>query len=96
MRQQVPNILTLLRVVFAGCFFGALSFYRFPETGIFWGNVAIALFVIAAITDALDGHLARRWKVVSNFGRIMDPFCDKVLILGGFVYLAGPRFRQGR
>ena len=92
MRQQIPNILTLLRVVFAGCFFGALSLYRFPETGIFWGNVAIGLFVIAAITDALDGHLARRWKVVSNFGRIMDPFCDKVLVLGAFIYLSGGRF----
>ncbi len=92
MRQQLPNILTLLRVVFAGCFFGALSFYRFPETGIFWGNVAIGLFVIAAITDALDGYLARRWEVVSNFGRIMDPFCDKVLVLGAFIYLSGGRF----
>lgn len=91
-REHIPNILTMLRVVLAAGFFGALSFYRFPDTGAFWGNIAIGLFVIAAITDALDGGLARRWNVVSNFGRIMDPFCDKVLILGAFIYLSGGRF----
>jgi phosphatidylglycerophosphate synthase len=57
-----------------------------------WGNVAIGLFIAAALTDALDGYLARRWHVESLFGRIMDPFCDKVLILGAFIYLTGPRF----
>ena len=54
--------------------------------------VAIGLFILAAITDALAGYLARRWEVVSTFGRLMDPFCDKVLVLGAFIYLAGPRF----
>lgn len=91
-RDQIPNILTMARVLFAAGFFGALSFYRFPDTGVFWGNVAVGLFVIAAITDALDGALARRWNVVSTFGRIMDPFCDKVLVLGAFIYLSGGRF----
>jgi CDP-diacylglycerol--glycerol-3-phosphate 3-phosphatidyltransferase len=57
-----------------------------------WGNVAIVFFILAAVTDAFDGYLARRWHVESTFGRIMDPFCDKVLILGAFIYLAGPRF----
>jgi CDP-diacylglycerol--glycerol-3-phosphate 3-phosphatidyltransferase len=91
-KEHIPNFLTLLRVVFAAGFFGALSLYRFPETGVLWGNIAIGLFVIAAITDFFDGSLARRWNVVSNFGRIMDPFCDKVLVLGAFVYLSGGRF----
>jgi len=90
--HQIPNILTILRVVFAGGFFLALSFYRFPDTGVFWGNIGVALFVIAAATDAFDGALARKWDVVSTFGRIMDPFCDKVLVLGAFVYLSGGRF----
>ncbi len=92
LRRQIPNFLTLMRIVFAAGFFGALSCYRFPSTGIAWANVAIALFVVAAITDALDGWLARKWNVVSTFGRIMDPFCDKVLVLGAFVYLSGGRF----
>ena len=91
--RHIPNILTILRVVFAASFFGALSCYRYPDTGTTWGNVAVGLFVIAAVTDAFDGALARRWNVVSAFGRIMDPFCDKVLVLGAFVYLSGGRFR---
>lgn len=57
-----------------------------------WLPLAALVFIIAAVTDALDGHLARKWKVVSKFGRIMDPFADKLLILGGFIMLAGPSF----
>jgi len=81
-----------MRILIAGAFFTVLGGYRYPEQGILWGNVAIALFVIAAMTDFVDGYLARKWNVVSMFGRLMDPFCDKVLILGTFIYFAGPRF----
>jgi CDP-diacylglycerol---glycerol-3-phosphate 3-phosphatidyltransferase len=54
--------------------------------------VVLALFVVAAITDALDGYLARRWKVISVFGRVMDPFADKLLVLGTLIMLAGEGF----
>ncbi|MHC5113393.1 MAG: CDP-alcohol phosphatidyltransferase family protein [Planctomycetota bacterium] len=91
-RRQLPNTLTVLRLVFAAAFFTALNAYRYPETHRLWANVAIVLFIVAAITDALDGYYARKWNVISTFGRIMDPFCDKVLVLGAFIYLAGPRF----
>ncbi len=91
-RRQVPNALTLLRLVLAAGFFVALEAYRYPDGPAWAAALATALFVVAAVTDALDGWLARRWKVVSAFGRIMDPFCDKVLVLGAFAYLAGPRF----
>jgi phosphatidylglycerophosphate synthase len=90
--QQLPNTLTVLRAILAAGFFAALNLYRYPDEQVIWGNIAIALFIAAAITDALDGYLARRWHVESVFGRIMDPFCDKVLILGAFIYLIGPRF----
>jgi CDP-diacylglycerol--glycerol-3-phosphate 3-phosphatidyltransferase len=91
-RRQVPNALTLLRLAFAGGFFLALEAWRYADGPSLALHAAIVLFVIAAVTDALDGYLARRWRVVSAFGRIMDPFCDKVLVLGAFAYLAGPRF----
>ena len=91
-RRQLPNALTVLRLLLAGAFFATLNFYRYPDHNTPWANVAVGVFIVAAITDALDGYLARKWEVVSAFGRIMDPFCDKVLILGGFIYLAGPRF----
>ena len=47
---------------------------------------------MAAFTDWADGYLARKLDAVSAFGRIMDPFCDKLLIMGALIYLAGPRF----
>jgi CDP-diacylglycerol--glycerol-3-phosphate 3-phosphatidyltransferase len=91
-KRRIPNAITMMRILIAGAFFAVLGGYRFPEQGILWGNVAIALFVIAAMTDFIDGYLARKWNVVSMFGRLMDPFCDKVLVLGTFIYFAGPRF----
>ena len=92
LRRKLPNAITLCRLVLAAAFFATLNAYRYPDTNSVWANIAIALFIIAALTDAIDGHLARRWEVTTTFGRIMDPFCDKFLILGAFVYLAGPRF----
>jgi phosphatidylglycerophosphate synthase len=90
--RQFPNHLTLLRLVLAAAFFVVLSMYRYPmgPHWVLW--VSIVLFVAAALTDFFDGYLARKWQVESTFGRIMDPFCDKVLILGAFTFLAGPRF----
>jgi len=41
------------------------------------------------VTDFLDGYLARRWKVEGAFGRVVDPFVDKVLVLGSFIFFAG-------
>lgn len=52
----------------------------------------MALFIIAAVTDALDGYLARKWNATSQFGRVMDPFADKILVVGAFIILAGPAF----
>jgi CDP-diacylglycerol--glycerol-3-phosphate 3-phosphatidyltransferase len=96
-RRHIPNALTVLRLVLAAGFFAALSGYHYPAKGEvaegqMLANVAVLIFIAAAVTDALDGYFARRWQVISTFGRIMDPFCDKVLVLGAFVYLAGPRF----
>ncbi|MEM1109331.1 MAG: CDP-diacylglycerol--glycerol-3-phosphate 3-phosphatidyltransferase [Planctomycetota bacterium] len=94
-RKNIPNQLTMLRLVFAAAFFGVLQLYRYqaePASPVWVLPVATVLFILAAITDALDGYLARRWEVVSKFGRIMDPFCDKILILGAVIYLGSPRF----
>lgn len=55
--------------------------------------IAMVLFVLAAITDAADGYLARKWQVVSVFGRVMDPFADKLLVLGTVVMLVTPTFQ---
>jgi CDP-diacylglycerol--glycerol-3-phosphate 3-phosphatidyltransferase len=95
LHRSVPNALTVLRLVVAAAFFATLTLTlrMGPHSDrAIWGNVAIGLFIVAAATDFLDGYLARRWQAVSLFGRIMDPFVDKVLVLGAFVFLASPRF----
>lgn len=99
-RRQLPNALTLFRVVLAIGFVVILSRWRGtphlrPEVHPLpdWKLISAGLmFVVAAITDAFDGHLSRKWRVTSQFGRIMDPFADKVLVVGAFVCLAGPAF----
>lgn len=91
-REHLPNQLTILRAILAGVFFIVLNQYRYPDTNTWALWVANGIFIVAAITDWLDGYFARKWQVESTFGRIMDPFCDKLLVLGAFLYLAGPRF----
>tara|TARA_R110000868_G_scaffold119469_1_gene316393 strand:+ start:57806 stop:58633 length:828 start_codon:yes stop_codon:yes gene_type:complete len=107
-KVHIPNMLTMGRIVLAIVFVILLSSISAPTMtadatlGERIGQlssgsttiliIASAIFIIAALTDALDGHLARKWKAESKFGRIMDPFADKLLILGGFVMLSGPNF----
>ncbi len=92
-RKQIPNLVTLLRLVFAVAFFATLEGFRFGANAPRWVlPVAVLLFILAAVTDALDGYLARKWQAESRFGRIMDPFCDKVLVIGAFLYLASAGF----
>jgi CDP-diacylglycerol---glycerol-3-phosphate 3-phosphatidyltransferase len=95
-RRHLPNALTVLRLFIAAAFFLALNQFRYPGVNPGWANLAIAIFIVGALTDLLDGWLARRWGVESAFGRLMDPFVDKVLVLGAFIYLAGPRFALPR
>ena len=92
MYRHVPNQLTVLRLILAAVFFLVLGMYRYPLGPRGAILAATAVFIVAAITDWLDGYLARRWNAESTFGRIMDPFCDKVLVIGAFIYLSGPRF----
>jgi CDP-diacylglycerol--glycerol-3-phosphate 3-phosphatidyltransferase len=57
-----------------------------------WLNIAFFVYLLALITDFFDGFLARRWKVEGAFGRVVDPFVDKVLVLGSFIFFAGKNF----
>ncbi len=79
MTVLVPNILTALRLIgmpIVVWFIVADDGSNGPQR--WW---ALVVFLVAAATDFLDGHLARRWKVVSSFGKLADPIADKVLIL---------------
>lgn len=97
-RRTLPNLLTVSRVLLAIGFFVIVAFGLWPSptessaSRQFWGNIAVVVFAVAAITDFADGYLARRWRVVSVFGRVMDPFGDKLLVIGTFVLLSSPVF----
>jgi CDP-diacylglycerol--glycerol-3-phosphate 3-phosphatidyltransferase len=93
MFRHVPNALTTLRLVLAVAFFVMLSFYQYEGRGDpTLLNVAFLVYVVALFTDFLDGYLARKWDVEGAFGRVLDPFVDKVLVLGSFIFFAGKNF----
>jgi len=95
MFRHVPNIITGSRLVLAAAFFVLLSFYQYE--GGRRGNpllmtAAFIIYIAAVVSDWLDGYLARKWHVEGAFGRIVDPFADKILVLGSFIFFAGKNF----
>jgi CDP-diacylglycerol--glycerol-3-phosphate 3-phosphatidyltransferase len=93
MLRLIPNILTfgrlVLTIVFLGMILLAPRYYNKGEVP-FPGflDVAFILFVIAGLTDIVDGYAARRLNVTSKFGRMVDPLVDKILVCGAFVCFA--------
>lgn len=72
--KHVPNILTFIRLLLIPVYF--MVFYSEAEHALL---LALAIFVVASITDVLDGFLARKYQVVSKFGTVADPFADKMM-----------------
>ena len=96
MFRHVPNSLTALRLLLAAIFFAMLSYFQYDASSrhgnLEWLNTAFLVYLVALVTDFLDGYLARKWKVEGAFGRVVDPFVDKVLVLGSFIFFAGKNF----
>ena len=88
--EHWPNRITALRFIGAFVLFGLLTVIGDggPDEQKTLIQVSFWLFVVVASTDFLDGYLARRDDLITSFGRIADPFVDKVLILGVLIYLA--------
>jgi CDP-diacylglycerol--glycerol-3-phosphate 3-phosphatidyltransferase len=81
----LANVLTLSRLVLAFVLFGLMAYELWLAS--------LGVFLVAAITDWLDGYVARLQGLVSSLGRVLDPLVDKVLICGAFVFLV-PRGTQ--
>lgn len=81
-RMNLPNRLTLARLGFAALFVLCFS-VAFP----YCFTAAFALFVVATFTDWLDGEIARRQNLVTDFGKLMDPLADKILTAAAFICL---------
>jgi CDP-diacylglycerol--glycerol-3-phosphate 3-phosphatidyltransferase len=77
---NLPNCITVSRLVLSFVLFGMISY------GGMW-LTSTAIFIVAAATDAVDGYIARRYGTVTTLGRILDPFVDKIIICGAFIFL---------
>jgi CDP-diacylglycerol--glycerol-3-phosphate 3-phosphatidyltransferase len=85
--MNLPNQITVLRVCLIPLY---LYLYLAAPLGDFFSPwAALAVFSLAAATDALDGYLARRNKQVTNFGKLMDPLADKLLVSAALIAMAG-------
>lgn len=85
MQWNIPNILTLLRLLAAPGV--VLMFLYFSRPYADW--FALILFIVAAVTDFVDGYLARAWKQESKFGAMLDPIADKAMVVIALVVITG-------
>ncbi len=82
--MNLPNKLTLFRVILIPFFVTLLLLYP-DKPG--WRLTADAIFIIASLTDLLDGKIARKYNLVTNFGKFMDPLADKLLVSAAMICL---------
>lgn len=89
MKLNLPNRLTLLRVLLVPVFmvFAALAHFGRPDFNPVFSLIAGVVFAAASLTDFLDGYLARRQGLVTNFGKFMDPLADKMLTTAALLYM---------
>ena len=79
----LPNKLTILRVIMIPFFVAFLMLENGANTT--YRYIAAALFIIASLTDLLDGKIARKYNLVTNFGKFMDPLADKLLVCSALI-----------
>ena len=84
-KENLPNLLTLIRIIMIPIFLVMTSI----STSLTMHIAAAIVFAIASFTDYLDGYLARKWHVVTNFGKFADPLADKMLVMSAFIMLVG-------
>ena len=82
--MNLPNKLTLFRVILIPFF---VFFLLAPYFTGYGNYIAVAVFIVASITDFLDGHIARKRNLVTNFGKFMDPLADKLLVCSALICL---------
>ena len=82
--MNLPNKLTMFRVILIPFF---VFFLLAPYFEGYGNYVAVAIFIVASLTDLLDGKIARKYNLVTNFGKFMDPLADKLLVCSAMICL---------
>ena len=80
--MKAPNILTVIRIIMSFVFLGV---YYAEFSG--WNYWAAGIFIIASLTDMVDGMLARKMNCITNFGKLMDPIADKIIVMVALLVL---------
>ncbi|MDO5417330.1 MAG: CDP-diacylglycerol--glycerol-3-phosphate 3-phosphatidyltransferase [Lachnospiraceae bacterium] len=83
--MNLPNKLTILRVIMIPFFVFFLLYQGGTNSTFRW--IAAIVFIVASLTDMLDGKIARKYNLVTNFGKFMDPLADKLLVCSGLICL---------
>ena len=83
MKINIPNVLTIFRILLTPIFILCL-FYNYPYARL-W---ALIIFIVASITDAVDGYYARKYNQVTRHGQFLDPLADKILVSSAFISFA--------
>lgn len=83
--MNLPNKLTILRIVIVPLFVIALTIEAIP----FGKVIALGLFIVASLTDFLDGYIARKHNLITDFGKFADPVADKLLVCSALICLLG-------
>ena len=89
-KMNLPNTLSLLRVLFVPLFMAAVIFVKIPEGADFWQTLGLAaipaaIFGLTAYTDHLDGKIARKYNLITDFGKFIDPLADKFMVFGALI-----------
>ena len=82
--MNLPNKLTTFRVILIPFF---VFFMLAPDMTGIYNYIAVAIFIVASLTDLLDGKIARKYNLVTNFGKFMDPLADKLLVCSAMICL---------
>ena len=82
--MNLPNTLTTMRVILIPFF---VFFMLAPYFEGYGNYIAVAIFIVASLTDMLDGKIARKYNLVTNFGKFMDPLADKLLVCSAMICL---------
>lgn len=85
-KMNIPNKLTVVRIALVPVFVALMALSYLAD----WIKyVALGVYALASLTDYLDGYLARKKGIVTNFGKLMDPLADKILVAAGFIMIVG-------
>ena len=89
--MNLPNKLSVLRMILVPIFVVVMMIVPDP-----WGSIiGVALFIIASLTDMLDGKIARKYNLITDFGKFIDPLADKFMVIGSMLAILAKMFMMG-